>query len=169
MSVTLGTSGSLVLDSGSNLIGQVALSDGTNVIGVSGHPMVVDGTVTATLTANSTVTDVPAISGGWSSIVAQALSNVAVTVKSTAGQLGGYSIFNPNSATEYVFFYNTASSTIGSTSNLLYQIGIPGGAAANVEFGKGIAFSTCIYVAASSSPTSSVAPTAGLIVTTLYK
>jgi hypothetical protein len=101
--------------------------------------------------------------------VQQALVNTAITIKASAGQLGGYSIFNPDTVVEYVFFYNAASPTVGSTTNLLYQIGIPAGAAANVEFGKGIAFGTGIYLAASSSATSSVAPTTGLVVTTLYK
>ena len=115
------------------------------------------------------VSVIPATSGGWSTNVQQALSNTAVTVKSSAGQLGGYSITNTNTGFVYVFFYNAASPTVGSTTNLLFQIGIPASGAANVEFAAGIAFSSGIYIAASTSATSSSAPSTGVTVTTLYK
>jgi hypothetical protein len=107
--------------------------------------------------------------GGWSTVVAQAQAGTVSTVKAGAGQLGGYVIYNPNTVTEYVFYYNAASPTAGSTTNLTVQVGIPAGATANVEWSCGITFGTGIYLIASSSPTSAVAPTTGLTVTSLYK
>ena len=124
---------------------------------------------TVTLASAQTITTVPATSGGWSATVNQALSNSSSTVKGSAGQLGGYTIFNPSVATAYVFFYNASGPTIGSTTNLLLQVGIPAGGGAHIEFTQGIAFGTGIYIAASSAVTSSAAPSTALVVTTLYK
>jgi len=132
--------------------------------------VVVSGTFwQATQPVSGSVTTVPATSGGWSSSVTQAMTDTAVTVKSSAGQLGGYIIFNPSVATCWVFFYNVASPSIGSTTSLLAQVGVPAGGGAHIEFGQGIAFSTGIYAATSSSSTSAVAPATALQVTVLYK
>jgi hypothetical protein len=124
---------------------------------------------TATLAANQTITTVPATSGGWSTVVNQAVTNSAATVKSSAGQLGGYIIFNPSAATAWVFFYNNSSPTIGSTTNLIAQVGVPAGGGAHIEFGQGMAFSAGIYMAASAAATSSSAPATALQVTAMYK
>jgi hypothetical protein len=107
--------------------------------------------------------------GGTSTNVQQALTT-KVNIKAAAGQLYGYALTNTNASTVYVFYYNTATTpaTIGSATNLLFQIGIPAGASANVSFDNGIAFSTGIAVAVSTSATTSVAPTNGLVITTLY-
>lgn len=113
---------------------------------------------------------VPNTSFGTSTNVQQALTSSA-QVKASAGQLYGYAIGNPNASTAvYVFFYNTTSApTIGSTTNLQYEIMIPGGGAANVFFDSGIAFSSGIYVAVSTSATSSAAPGTGLVITSIYQ
>lgn len=122
-------------------------------------------------TANTTpwlVTQSPATSGGVSANVQQALTSSAL-VKGSAGQKYGYEIFNPNIATVYVFFYNTTSApTIGSTTNLITQMGIPAGSGAVFNHTIGIAFSTGIYVAVSTSATSAAAPSTGITITTLY-
>jgi hypothetical protein len=146
------------LPAGSNLIGGVELYDagGTNKLAINSS-----GQVTA-LAAPST-------SGGVSANVQQALTSDA-QVKASAGQLYGFDWFNPNSGTVYIFVYNTTSApTIGSTTNLIYQKGLPAGAGANIEFEFGIPCSSGIYVAVSTSPTSSAAPSTGLVLTTLYE
>lgn len=130
---------------------------------VSNPPTVgVSGTVTTTT--------IPATSGGCSTAVSQALTS-SVNVKASAGQLYGYTIYNPNAGTVYIFWYNTTTTpgTIGSTTNLIYQIGIATGSAAHISLDNGIAFSSGIAVAVSTSATSSAAPGTGLVITTLYK
>lgn len=122
-----------------------------------------------TVSGTPTTVSVAATSGGWSSNVQLALSTTPVAVKSSAGQLGGYAISNPNAGMVYVFWYNSVIPTVGSTTSLYYVIGVPGGGAANIEFSLGVPLSSCIYVAASTSATSAVAPTTGVTVTTLYK
>jgi hypothetical protein len=115
------------------------------------------------------VTTVPATSGGLSTAVQQALTSSA-SVKSSGGQLYGYGVFNPNTSTVYMFWYNTTSvPSIGSTTNLVFEIGIPAGAAANVSFDNGIVFLAGIYVAVSTSATVAVAPSTGVVITSLYK
>ena len=114
-------------------------------------------------------TAVPAASGGCSTNIQTALSDTFEEVKSSAGQLYGYSIFNPNAGTVYVAWGNNASASFTSATDLFYIIGIPAGAAANVFFAAGIAGGgNSIYVAASTSATSGAAPASGLIVTTIY-
>jgi hypothetical protein len=136
-----------------------------------------NATVTGTVTANAgtgpgtawSVTQTPATTGGVSTNVQLALTTSA-QVKASAGQLYGYRITNTNTGTAYVFWYNTTSApTIGSTTNLIDVIGIPGGASANIgATSTGIACSSGIYVAVSTSPNSSAAPSTGLTITTLY-
>jgi hypothetical protein len=67
MSGTLTTTGSIDVNSlpstpaGSNLIGQVELSDGTNPIGVTGNPLIVDGSaVTQPVSGTLAISNLPA-------------------------------------------------------------------------------------------------------------
>ena len=159
-------------------------------IAVGGGGSVTQGTspwvVAATLAAETTkvigtvnqgtspwitqATPIPATSGGCLSNVQQALTT-SVNIKASAGQVYGFDWFNPNAVTVYVFIYNTATTpgTIGATTVLLYQKGLPAGAGSNEFFDLGIAFGTGIAIAVSTSPTSSAAPSTGLVLTTLYK
>lgn len=141
------------------VIVETALPNGSNTIGA-----------VTQASGPWTVTQTPATSGGLSTNVQQALTTSA-QVKSTAGQLYGYKIGNTNASTVcYVFFYNTTSApTIGSTTNLIDQLMIPGGSAAVWSDSNGIAFSSGIYVAVSTSATGSSAPGTGLVITSLYK
>src|ERR1035437_180915 len=115
-------------------------------------------------------TSVPSTSGGCLANVQQALTT-SVNIKGTAGQVYGFDWFNPNALSVYVFIYNTATTpgTIGATTVLLYQKGLPAGAGSNEFFNIGLAFGTGIAIAVSTSPTSSAAPSTGLVLTTLYK
>jgi len=112
----------------------------------------------------------PATSGGWSVSSQTALTNTAVSVKASAGQLGGYMFFNPNSSVEYIQVFNVASGsvTLGATTPT-YVIPIPAAAAANIEFANGIAHSTAITVAATTTATGSSAPTTALTGFVLFK
>src|ERR1700693_3718051 len=71
------------------------------------------------------VTLVPATNEGLTPDIRQALTTSA-QIKSTAGKVYGFSVYNPANATVYIFYYNqTTSPTIGSTLNLLYQTALP--------------------------------------------
>jgi hypothetical protein len=110
----------------------------------------------------------PATSGGVSTNIQNALSDSVETVKSSAGQLYGYSFFNQNSGTAYLLFYNNSSPTVGSTTPI-YAIGMPAGAAGHIAFGIGIPFSSGIYVLASTSLSSAGAPSSSILLTSLYE
>jgi hypothetical protein len=95
-----------------------------------------------------TVNDVPATSGGWtSSITLSAASTNATSAKGSAGQVGGWYLYNANAAVRYFKLYNKATSPTVGTDTPVMVIPIPPGSAANVEFGKGIAFATGIAFA----------------------
>lgn len=73
-------------------------------------------------------------------------------VKTSAGKLYGWFLYNDGASEVYVKFYNAtaASTTVGSTTPLM-TIPIPAGSASNVEWSHGIAFSTAICVAATTA------------------
>jgi hypothetical protein len=173
-----------IVDGSGNVIASTSNAlnvDVTNTVPVTLTSTTITGTVAATQsgtwtvqpgnTPNTTawlVQNSPATSGGLLSNVQQALTTSA-QIKASTGQKYGYLITNPNAVTVYVFYYNTTSApTIGSTTNLVDQIGIPAGSAANLMHTIGLAFSTGIYVAVSTSATSSAAPSTGLTITTYY-
>lgn len=91
----------------------------------------------------------PKAFGGCSIYRSLDLDETEEDVKTSAGTLYGYFIFNAAATTRYVKIYNAtaANVTVGSTTPVL-TIPIPAGAAANVEFSTGIAFSTAICIAA---------------------
>lgn len=112
----------------------------TNALKVDGSAVTqpVSGTVTANLS--------PATSGGWatSHLVSGASTN-ATNIKASAGQVGGWYIYNSNASARKVAFHNTAG-TPTAGSSVFFSVVIPPSSAANVEFANGIAFSTGIAI-----------------------
>jgi hypothetical protein len=89
----------------------------------------------------------PVTSGGLSVASGNILAT-ATAIKSSAGQVYGWFIYNNNSTQTYVQFYNstTGSTTVGTA--VVFAIGIPANSGANVTFPIGITFSTAITIAA---------------------
>lgn len=157
-----------------------ALPAGTNVIG---HVIADSGTIT-TVSAVTAITNAlpagtnligsvslsPATSGGWSASLSSALSTTVVSVKSSAGTFGGYFIYNPNSSVAYVQVFNIASGSVTLNSSTPFlSFGIPATSGANLELSNGIAFSTAISVAATTTPTGSTANSSALVANFWYK
>jgi hypothetical protein len=70
-------------------------------------------------------------------------------VKASAGKLYGWYLYNDGANEVYVKFYNdTVANVVVGTTAPHMTVAIPAGAAANVEFTNGIAFSAAITVAA---------------------
>ena len=115
-----------------------ALPAGTNVIGY--------------------VQQAPSTSGGVSTTYQNgALTNTAVSVKSSAGNLYDYTIYNPNASAVCVEFFNTSSVTLGSTTPL-WHVTIPATSRAADVFQVPKSFNTAIYVAAVTAYNGSTAP-----------
>lgn len=123
------------------------------------------------------VTDVPATSGGWSKwstphdntnapLVATA---GGVSIKASAGQLGGYIIYNPNASVAYVQVFDANAAVTLGTTRPDVLIPIPPSSGANIEFGKGVAFASGIRVAATTTASGSTAPGTGLDCTFFFK
>jgi hypothetical protein len=109
-----------------------------------------------------------------STLAATPYHNGAVTaatgVKSSAGNLYGWYIYNPNSSACYLEFFNTSSVTLGTTTPV-FAFGIPATSAANVPPGN-IAetnFSTAIYIAATTTDGGSTTCTTGMSVNLWYQ
>lgn len=122
------------------------------------------------------VTQAPSTSNGWLTFMATtadgstALTSTAQAVKASAGTLGGWYIYNPNTTAIYVVIYNTAqgSVTVGTT-NPQIVLPIPALSAANQEFSNGINFTTAMAVAATTTGGGNTAPTTALECNLFYK
>jgi len=127
---------SAVLTAGSALVGKVGIDQTT------------PGTTNA-------VVDTPVTSGGLS-IVTGSVGATATAIKASAGQLYGYHLFNTTAAVAYVQIFNvaTGSVTLGTTAPTM-SIGIPASGGVTVNFDKGIAFSTAISFACTTTRTGS--------------
>lgn len=149
----------------------VGLNAGSNLVGKVGIDQTTPGTTNA-------VTPVPASNSGWSFSYQSALTNSTAQIKGSAGTFGGWAmLFNPNTATTYIQVFNKASAsvTLGSTVPD-FVIPLPGiasasatGLAANWESVHGIAMSTGITVAATTTASGSTAPANAVVGTFLYK
>ena len=150
--------------------GRVGIADlgGSISIDDNGSSITVDGTVASNTT--------PTTTGGLSVYRNIDMNATPVNIKASAGQVYGYYIANTatGSVFRYVKIYNKATApVIGSDAALLVMtIPVPAGAAANVEFSNGIAFSSGIGITAVTgvADTNATAPTANdVIVNILYK
>ena len=92
-------------------------------------------------------------------------------IKSTAGVVYGWFIFNLATATRYIKFYNAtaASVTVGTTTPVL-TFPLATGQGANVSFPHGIDFSTAICIAATTgvSDSDTGAPGANEIIANIF-
>jgi len=101
--------------------------------------------VTGRLLVDSSASLVPATSGGWS--IARDIDLDEATpanIKASAGQVGGWYLYNNAATTVYVKLYNKASAPILASDTPKMTIPVPSGGAANVEISSGIEFDTGI-------------------------
>ncbi len=125
-----------------------------------------DGTGTVGLNAGSnligSVNIRPATSGGWSLYSAN-VTNSALAVDASPGQVGGWYFYNNNAAVCYVQLWNTAqgSVTVGTTAPVI-SLGVPANAGANLAIPSGLAFSTAITIAATTTRAGASACTNGV-------
>jgi hypothetical protein len=101
----------------------------------------------------------PTTTGGLTSATGS-IGATATTVKASAGQVYGWYIFNNNTAQSYVQFFNTASGsvTLGTTAPV-YSLGIPANSGANAFIPPGIAHSTAITIAITTTRAGATTPT----------
>lgn len=98
-----------------------------------------------------------ATSGGWNAFSFISQSTVSgLSIKSTAGQVGGWALFNINASPRYLKIYNTSSAPVVGTTVPQIRLLIPGntaGGGANVEVANGISFTTGIGIGVTSGIT----------------
>lgn len=115
--------------------------------------------------------------GGWSFNYQSALSSTKAQIKGSAGNFGGYiNLYNPNTAVTFIQVFNKASAsvTVGTTAPD-FVITLPGLATAsgtgtdrNLEITCGLAMSTGITIAATTTATNSTAPANAVTATFLF-
>jgi hypothetical protein len=158
-------------------------SDGTNLqnwdknVGVSGtvttsgtvasHPVSVPGPISGVVSVSGTV------NGDYShSWLSYAFTNQSATtgrIISSAGTLGGWYIYNPNTLATYLQVFTIGTTVTVGTTVPSMVFGIPGGAAANVMDGKGLVCASGIAIAATANPTTNTAPSAAIVATIFYR
>lgn len=106
----------------------------------------------------------PGTANGWTPSSQPTLSTTVASIKSSAGNLGGWYMFNPNTATAFIQFFNatTGNVTLGTTA-ATFVIAIPAGAGSNVEYANGISFNTAISVAATTTYSGSTALSSAVV------
>lgn len=141
-------SGSLTVDAPVGTPVFARLSDGSAAL-IGQKAMTASLPVTlASDQSNVNVVEVPATSGGWSIFHAvSANSTNATNIKASAGQVGGWFIYNNNALARKVVFHNTAGTPTAGAS-VIFSIVIPPNSASNVEWGKGLPFATGIAITA---------------------
>lgn len=155
----------VALPAGTNAIGKLAANSGVDIGDVD---------VASIAAGTNTIGDVgikPRTSGGWDVFRSLDLDETEEDVKTSAGQLFGWYMYNKRTTAVYVKLYNAtaANVTVGTTTPFL-TIPLPPGAAANVLGETGIPFSTAITAAATTGVADSDtgAPAANDVVCNLF-
>lgn len=91
---------------------------------------------------------IPASSGGLSVYRNVNLLAGGVNIKSSAGQVYGWFLFNRSSSVNYVKLYNKSSRPLVGYDTPFMTIPLPAGGGANVSFTAGITFSRGIGITA---------------------
>jgi hypothetical protein len=145
------------------------MGNGVSGTGVQRVTIASDSTGQVTLASGSLVTITPGTTGGWSKVKYAAQTTTVQTVKGSAGTLGGYYVYNPNSTVAYVqIFDNSGAITLGTTVPDII-LGIPALSAANLELANGVNMANAIKLACTTTATGLTAPGTGLDLTVFYK
>jgi len=114
-------------------------------------------------------TSTPATSGGLS-FVSGTIGATKTTIKSSAGNLYGWYLYNPNSSATFcqVFNATTANVTLGTTTPDLV-LTIPATSGANLEVSNGLTFATAISFACTTTRTGSTGPSSTVDYNWWYK
>lgn len=125
--------------------------------------------ITSRLLVDAIASLSPSTTAGWSTSKTDALSNTATAVKASAGTVGGYHIYNPNTSVAYVHFYNiaAASVTVGTSARQM-TLAVPAFGALDGFGAVGLVFTTAISIAATTTVTGSTAPSTGLLTNIFY-
>jgi hypothetical protein len=121
------------------------------------------------LASTITVTQTPATSGGLS-FYSGSINAAATTVKASAGQLYGYDLYNSNASAVYVQVFNKliGSVTLGTTVADMVIV-LPAGGGRNVSYDSGIAMSTGISFACTTTRGGLTSPAATVDVNFFFK
>ena len=136
-------------------------------------------TISGAVTVTGTVTSIPSgttqavVNPTTTNTIPSVYTNLAIAatgtaIKSSAGALYGYYIFNIGTAVSFVKLYNTNTAPT-STNTPIVTLGIPAGGAANVNFEYGMPFplGIGIFCSGSAAGTDTTAPS-GAVTANIY-
>lgn len=110
------------------------------------------GAARMTLSRKIIVNPQPHTTGGLSTFRSLDLDETEEDIKTSAGQIYAYYIYNNAASTRFIKVYNAtaANVTVGSTTPV-WTIPVPAGSAANLAFEHGVVFDTAISAAATTA------------------
>jgi hypothetical protein len=128
----------------------------------SGNPGIVSDT--ALLTAVSGPPTLGSTSGGKTLVSLAGLTNTAVVIKNTPGQLYWLQCINPNSSVAYVQLFNVAAASVTVGTSASTPVGIAANSTGGLSMGDlvGGQFATAISAAATITATGGTAPVTAL-------
>lgn len=112
----------------------------------------------------------PVTSGGLSAYRNINVGTTGVNIKSSAGQIYGYYLFNNAASVVFVKFYNKATAPTVGTDTPFLTVPLPANGGANVNFTQGVAFGTGIGIGASTgvADNDSTAPAANQVIADVF-
>jgi hypothetical protein len=123
--------------------------------------------VNAFVTNTVGVTFSPSAGSGAATTTFDLSATAATQVKGTAGNLYGYSVYNPNTTPCYLQFYNSAAATLGTS--VLHPIGIQAGVTYGFISGTPLAnFATAISTGETTTAAGSTQCTSAMIAQIIY-
>lgn len=137
---------------------------------VKAVPVMVQGTAPVSLASQSIAPTVSSTVGTSPTVTRiGALTNVASSVKATAGKVFGIVMSNPNTTPVWFNVYNTVAPVIGTTTPLLQYL-VPANDTRDAELPFGANMPTAIVLAATdnSAPMSAIAPTLPVVACVIW-
>lgn len=159
--LTAGTQKTQIVDGSGNVIASTSNALNVNVTNstqaVTLSSTTITGTVAVTESGTWNVGLLPATSGGLS-MATGSITATATAIKTTAGQVYGWYFYNSNATVAYVTFYNTVTGSTTIGTNIILALGIPATSGANLTMPIGLAFSTAITIAVTTTRTGNTSP-----------
>lgn len=177
------STGQVKLATGANTIGALTANQSVNVAQIAGNTTLTGNGVTGTGSQRVTIasdntpfsvnttSSLSATSTGMTFFRNTALSNTAVAVKASQGNLFYYHFYNSGSLDTFLQLYNVAqgSVTVGTTTPDL-TLAVPAGGILDGSFDSSpFSFSTAITIAATTTITGGTAPATALLIAIGYK
>lgn len=152
----------------SGTLGRQTAALSESVVLASDHANVpVTGTVAATQSGSWAVNSTPALSAGSTQVISMSrqasVLATGISIKSSAGRVHYFDVYNPNAGVVFLHFYNTASaSVVAGTTTPVWSVPILPNSQRSDWLPNSFSFGTAISITATTTATGGTAPATGI-------